>query len=119
MLTPHEKNTLKKYIHESDSRLHIIFDALGEQNRCNMFRLFIQNDGLNVGEIADLLNITVPLASQHLKTLEQLDVIERNKIGREVFYKINRNDPVVMSIIRSVLEVKAEEKHDGRQTDKH
>ena len=110
MLTPREKSTLKKYINESDSRLHIIFDALGEQNRCNMFRLFIQNDNLNVGEIADLLGITLPLASQHLKILEQLDVIERNKIGREVFYKVNQADPVIMSIIKSVLEVKAKEK---------
>lgn len=110
MLTPHEKSTLKKYIDESDSRLHIIFDALGEQNRCNMFRLFIQNDNLNVGEIADLLGITLPLASQHLKVLEQLDVVERNKVGREVFYKVNQTDPVIMSIIKSVLEVKAKEK---------
>ena len=110
MLTPREKSTLKKYINESDSRLHIIFDALGEQNRCNMFRLFIQNDNLNVGEIADLLGITLPLASQHLKILEQLDVVERNKVGREVFYKVNQADPVIMSIIKSVLEVKAKEK---------
>ena len=116
MLTPREKSALKKYIDESDDRLHTIFDALGEQNRCNMFRLFIKNTSLNVGEIADLLDITVPLASQHLKVLEHLSVVERNKIGREVFYKINEQDPVVRSIISSVLEAKQEEQHETKHT---
>lgn len=106
MLTAREKTALKKYISDSDDRLHVIFDALGEQNRCNMFRLFIKNTNLNVGEVADLLGITVPLASQHLKMLESLDVLERRKIGREVFYKINDQDSVVRSIIRSILETK-------------
>lgn len=106
MLTVREKTALQKYISDSDDRLHVIFDALGEQNRCNMFRLFIKNTNLNVGEVADLLGITVPLASQHLKMLESLDVLERRKIGREVFYKINDQDSVVRSIIRSILETK-------------
>jgi DNA-binding transcriptional ArsR family regulator len=70
-----------------------------------MFRLFIKNTNLNVGEVAELLNITVPLASQHLKVLENLSIVERNKIGREVFYKINSQDAAVQSIIHSVLEV--------------
>lgn len=107
MLTPIEKTALKKYIDQSDGRLHTIFDALGEQNRCNMFRLFIKNTNLNVGEVAELLGITVPLASQHLKVLESLSVVERTKIGREVFYRINENDAVVQSIVKSVLEVKS------------
>jgi DNA-binding transcriptional ArsR family regulator len=105
MLTVKEKSALQKYISGSDDRLHVLFDALGEQNRCNMFRLFIKNTNLNVGEVAELLGITVPLASQHLKMLENLSVLVRRKIGREVFYKINDQDPTVLSIIRSVLEV--------------
>ncbi|HVS58493.1 MAG TPA: metalloregulator ArsR/SmtB family transcription factor [Candidatus Saccharimonadales bacterium] len=105
MLTAREKSALQKYISDSDDRLHVLFDALGEQNRCNMFRLFIKNTNLNVGEVAELLDITVPLASQHLKMLEGLAVLERRKIGREVFYKINEQDPVVQSLIRSILEV--------------
>lgn len=105
MLTSQEKTVLKKYISDSNDRLHMLFDALGEQNRCNMFRLFIKNTNLNVGEVAELLNITVPLASQHLKMLENLSVLERRKIGREVFYKINEQDPVVQSLVRSILEV--------------
>lgn len=104
MLKPREKAALKKYIDQSDSRLHTIFDALGEQNRCNMFRLFIKNTNLNVGEVADLLGITVSLASQHLKILENLSVICRTKVGREVFYHINESDNAVQSIIKSVLE---------------
>ncbi len=107
MLKPKERQALKKYISESDSRLPIIFDALGEQNRCNMFRLFVKNTNLNVGAVAELLGITVPLASQHLKTLETLGVLVRTKIGREVFYKINDQDQVVQSIVKSVLEVES------------
>jgi len=104
MLKPREKTALKKYIDQSDTRLHIIFDALGEQNRCNMFRLFIKNTNLNVGEIANLLGITDSLASQHLKILENLSIVIRTKIGREVFYKINESDRAVQSIVKSVLE---------------
>jgi hypothetical protein len=37
--------------------------------------------------------------------LENLSIVERNKIGREVFYKINSQDAAVQSIIHSVLEV--------------
>lgn len=103
MLSAREKRQLKRYIAEDNRRLSEVFDALSDNNRCQLFRLFIKHQNLNVTEIAMLFNISVPLTSQHLKILEQSRMLTRKKAGRQVFYHINNSDPVVRSVVKAIL----------------
>jgi ArsR family transcriptional regulator len=43
----------------------------------------------SVGEIATLVKVSQPVASQHLKILKENDLVLDQKIGKEVYYEIN------------------------------
>lgn len=102
MLSPKEHSQLKKHVSGSDKRQVEIFDALGDINRCNLFRLIVKRPGINVSEAANVLGLSVPLVSQHFKILEQNSLLLKTKKGKEVHYKLNNQDPIVLAIVRVI-----------------
>lgn len=103
MLSNKEIEKFNKIADMSDKRLSIVFKALGDPNRCRIFRLFIKQDKpLCVSDIAQILKISVAAASQHLKILEITGLISKDKQGQKVYFKVENKDPLVSSIIKSV-----------------
>lgn len=102
MLTTSELQKLKTLISADNSRLVEIFDCLKDTNRCNLFRLSIKNSNINVTDAARILDISVPLVSQHFKILDNKRLLVKEKRGKEVFYSINSNDPMVTTIAKVV-----------------
>lgn len=102
MLTPKEHSKLKKYVFSSNKRLVEVFDALGDTNRCNLFRLIVKRPGTNVSEVANVLGLSLPLVSQHFKVLHQHDLLIKTKAGKEVHYKLNGQDPVVLAMAKVI-----------------
>ena len=103
MLTPKEKKRLRQRVSLDNQRATDVFAALSDPTRCKVFRLLTKEVGLNVGEVASILEISMPLASQHLKILENTDLLTRQKKGREVFYKVKVEDAFASAIIKSIL----------------
>lgn len=99
MLTAKENLRLKKHVDSGDKRLVEIFDTLGDTNRCNLFRLIVKSPGINVSEAAKVLNLSVPLVSQHFKILERSKLLSKTKSGKEVHYRLNKADKVVLAIV--------------------
>ncbi|HEX5456112.1 MAG TPA: metalloregulator ArsR/SmtB family transcription factor [Candidatus Saccharimonadales bacterium] len=103
MLSPRERRKLQPHIRGMDvTRLAGAFDALSEPNRCTIFRTLLKKDKINVGDIAGLLKISEPLASQHLKTLLSAGIVVRTKKGRNVYYSVNQNDKLVKALEKVV-----------------
>jgi ArsR family transcriptional regulator len=103
MLSKKEHSNLQPYIRGLDvSRLAGAFDALSEPNRCTIFRTLLKKDEINVGDIASLLKISEPLASQHLKILLGAGLVVRAKKGRNVYYAINNGDKLVKALEKVV-----------------
>jgi DNA-binding transcriptional ArsR family regulator len=99
MLSPTEHKRLENYVQDMDvRRLSTAFDALGEPNRCLIFRALLKSPYANVSQLADIVGISHSLASQHLKTLREADLINRRKAGKEVHYDINVADPLVCAL---------------------
>ncbi|HMU34910.1 MAG TPA: winged helix-turn-helix domain-containing protein [Pyrinomonadaceae bacterium] len=104
MLTPKEHKKLEKYVKGMDvRRMAAAFDALGEPNRCLIFRALLKHDNVIVSQIAAAVGISEPLASQHLKVLLNADLVERVKDGKRVYYTINSTDPLV-DALKNVVE---------------
>jgi DNA-binding transcriptional ArsR family regulator len=103
MLKAHEVKKLKEHLQEEDPRLPIVFNALSDQNRCNIFRLFLKKNKLCVSDVSNILGISMSLASQHLKVLEVTGLVVRKKEGRTVYYLPNTQDKLVSSIVKSVI----------------
>ena len=68
-----------------------IFKALGDPNRLRIIRMLASNmiNTLTVSELAEKLNITQPAASQHIKVLKNIRLLEPHKEGYRVYYQIN------------------------------
>jgi len=103
MLSPSEHKHLENYIQGMDvSRLTTAFDALGEPNRCLIFRALLKKPYVNVGQLASAVGISESLASQHLKTLHEAGLVEREKRGKNVYYQVNSTDTFVVALQKVV-----------------
>jgi DNA-binding transcriptional ArsR family regulator len=103
MLSPAEHQKLQSYIEGIDvTRTVAAFDALGEPNRCLIFRALLRQPGATVGQLASVVGISEPLASQHLKVLLQAELVERVKEGKRVYYQVKSTDTLVMALRKAV-----------------
>jgi ArsR family transcriptional regulator len=103
MLSRAEQTDLESYIQGMDvQRLTQAFEALGEPNRCLIFRGLLKKRALNVGEIAEIIGISESLASQHLKVLLHADMVTKERKGKNVYYLVNSDDPLVKALKKVV-----------------
>jgi DNA-binding transcriptional ArsR family regulator len=101
MLTDKQINKIRKAFNGTDQRA--IFKILGDTNRYRIFEMLGKQPKISVSDIAKILKISVPLASQHLKILEQANMLEKEKKGQKVFYKLTSNNRIARSISEGVL----------------
>jgi ArsR family transcriptional regulator, arsenate/arsenite/antimonite-responsive transcriptional repressor len=70
-----------------------MFNALADPTRLKLFKLLsVQPDtgALCVNALANVLEISQPAVSQHLKILRSVGLIEGEKRGNLIHYRINR-----------------------------
>jgi len=68
-----------------------IFVALGDEHRQRILLLFEPGERLNAGQIAEVSTLGQSTVSHHLKILREAGVLASEKIGREVWFWINRD----------------------------
>lgn len=103
MLTPREHKNLENFIQGIDvSRMATAFDALGEPNRCLIFRALLKENNVSVGQLASAVGISESLTSQHLKVLLQADLVKRTKNGKNVYYLVKTEDNLVDALKKAV-----------------
>ncbi|KYC46911.1 MAG: DNA-binding transcriptional repressor ArsR [Candidatus Methanofastidiosum methylothiophilum] len=68
-----------------------IFKAFGDINRLLIINILASNkiDKISVSELANMLGITQPAASQHLKILKNIGILVPRKEGYHVYYIID------------------------------
>lgn len=67
-----------------------IFIALGDEHRQRMLLLFEPGERLTVGQIAEVSTLGRSTVSHHLKIMREAGVLGSEKIGKEVWFWINR-----------------------------
>ncbi|MDR0775383.1 MAG: metalloregulator ArsR/SmtB family transcription factor [Azonexus sp.] len=67
-----------------------IFLALGDEHRQRILLLFEPGERLNVGQIAEVSTLARSTVSHHLKVLHESGVLASEKIGREIWFWIDR-----------------------------
>jgi ArsR family transcriptional regulator len=101
MLTNKQIAKISKGLNGTDQRA--IFKVLGDTNRYRIFEMLGEESRLAVSDIAKILKISMPLASQHLKILEQAKILKKEKVGQKVFYKLRTDNRIAKSIAKDVL----------------
>ena len=67
-----------------------VFVALGDEHRQRIVLSFSPGERLNVGQIAEVSTLARSTVSHHLKILREAGVLGSEKIGKEVWFWINR-----------------------------
>ncbi len=115
------KNAIKMHKDLSDlSRFNNaseLFKQLGDTTRLRVFWLLCHREECVIN-IAALLNMTSPAVSHHLRPLRELNLIESNRNGKEVYYRAadTAESKLLHEILEQVMEVSCPEKERGETT---
>lgn len=78
-----------------------IFIALGDEHRQLILLTFEKGEKLNIMQIASTTTLSRTAVTHHLKVLHRAGVLASEKVGKEVFFWINR--PLVANALQQVL----------------
>lgn len=67
-----------------------VFSALGDEHRQRILLTFDRDERLNVGQIAEVSTLSRSAVSHHLKILRESGVLESEKVGKEVYFWVNK-----------------------------
>jgi ArsR family transcriptional regulator len=66
------------------------FTALGDEHRQRILLTFERGERLNVGQIVAVSTLSRSAVSHHLKLLKDAGVLKSEKIGKEVFFWVDK-----------------------------
>lgn len=69
--------------------IQVFIDALAEENRLRILHA-LRKKPLCVSEICGGLKLPQNLVSHHLEILHEVQLLQRRKEGRKIYYSINR-----------------------------
>ncbi len=78
-----------------------IFIALGDEHRQRILLAFEKGERLNILQIVSTTTLSRTAVTHHLKVLHMAGVLSSEKIGKEVYFWIDRSH--VLSALQSVL----------------
>ena len=79
-----------------------VFTALGDAHRQKILLLLENDERLNAGQISEVSTLARSTVSHHLKILHQAKVLQSEKIGKEVWFWINK--PLLEETFSNVLD---------------
>lgn len=83
-------------------RVADILKLLGDRSRLTIMSALKERE-LCVCEIVELLGISQPAVSQHLRKLKAYDLVGEERRGQWVYYSLNANDkPIISDILQHV-----------------
>lgn len=87
---------------EEMTEISSILKLLGDKTRLTILS-FLKHKELCVCELVDLLNVSQPAISQHLKKLRLAGIIHERKQGTWVYYRLNADVSQYVSAIIDAL----------------
>lgn len=81
-----------EYCCDISQELEELFKALGNTNRLLLIYSLASGEveQVNVTQMAQMMGLTQPAASQHLKVLKTAEILVANKQGNQIYYTFNQ-----------------------------
>lgn len=93
-----------KLINQSVGKVAKILNLAGNETRLKILFLLNQEKELCPCDLADILEMTVPAISQHLRKLRDANIIKRRKVGQTIFYAlIEENNKILEMVLENVV----------------
>lgn len=100
MLSKLQVQQLQKILHKSEGDLVDVFGVLGDKNRFRIIKLLKSQGELCVSDLASVLGLSVSGASQHLRILELAGLVECQRMGQMICYKLRMKTSNVESLVK-------------------
>jgi len=101
-----QKKECKEKINQAQialNRLANILALSGNEVRLKIIYLLIQENELCPCDIADILEMSVPAISQHLRKLKDGNIVKIRKVGQMIHYSLQKeNINILLPIIESI-----------------
>ncbi|MFA6427908.1 MAG: metalloregulator ArsR/SmtB family transcription factor [Candidatus Magasanikbacteria bacterium] len=104
MLSEKEIQNNRKIFSETDKSMAAAFKVLSDVNRFRIFRILAQQPKISISSIARILNISLPLASQHVKILTHAKLLQKEKNGKKVYPRLEYANPFVQAVVKTIQE---------------
>lgn len=102
MLSEKEIRRNRKIFSEADKTIVATFKVLSDVNRYRIFRILAEQPKISVSDIARILNISLPLASQHIRILAHAKLLQKERHGKKVFPILEHGNPFVPAIVKTI-----------------
>lgn len=82
------------------------FTALGDEHRQRILLTFEPGERLNVGQIVEVSTLSRSAVSHHLKLLREAGVLASEKVGKEVYYRVDKDflETSLAAVLRYIRE---------------
>jgi len=104
MLSKKEIASNRKVLSDVDRTMAAAFKVLSDVNRYRIFRILAQQPKLAVSDIALILGISLPLASQHIRVLERANLLQKERIGKKIVPRLEHGNPLVQVVAKTIQE---------------
>lgn len=100
------KRDYKRAIPREWTAMSKVFTALGDEHRQRILLLFEKGERLNVGQIAEVSTLARSTVSHHLRILRESNVLLSEKLGKEIYFWINKAflDEVLTNVLNYIRE---------------
>jgi DNA-binding transcriptional ArsR family regulator len=85
-----------KSVETSLTNLAQVLNLAGNEVRLKILYLLDQEKELCPCDISDILEMSVPAISQHLRKLKDANIIQFRKVGQTIFYSLKSNHLVII-----------------------
>jgi len=103
------KEDLSRIEHQTKS-ISKVLGLAGNEVRLKILFLLDQEGEMCPCDLSDVLNMSVPAVSQHLRKLKDGGMVIDKKIGQTVFYSVmDDNTVIIMSILKNLTAVNKKE----------
>jgi len=87
-----------------------VLGLAGNEVRLKILFLLYQEGEMCPCDLSDILTMTVPAVSQHLRKLKDGGVVKDKKVGQTVFYSImDDNTDIIMPILKNLNRINKKE----------
>lgn len=102
MLSEQQIKQIKKKVEPDQEELALCeaFRILGDWNRYRMMKTLLEAKEVCVGDISEIVGISMSATSQHLRILEMSGLVESERMGQMICYKPLIDNPKVKAIIK-------------------
>lgn len=108
-------NQCKQDIENVDGAVGRLAKALnlaGNEVRLKILYLLDKESKMCPCDLSDILGMTVPAISQHLRKLKDAGLVETNKVGQTIFYSIPESNNLILNPIFKLLEPDKKQYHE-------